>query len=110
MKSSASLEKGDKRTLVKPYEGQTNDRVMQLAPPCRASKQGANFTALCDRVYTKSDGRQACSIFLGRGYSWLEANEKCSMLGGHLPVILTTQENTDIYNIQVIVLNSPSPN
>ena len=62
-----------------------------------------SFSAVCDtEVYMKSDGRQACAFFLGRGYSWREANSMCSSLGGHLPVIQSAQENKDIYDLQVI--------
>ena len=49
----------------------------------------------------KTDGHQACAFFLGRGYSWLEANAMCAKLGGHLPVIQSAQENKDIYDLQV---------
>ena len=60
------------------------------------------FLAYCEtKVFTKADGRQACGFFLGRGYSWLEANAMCSKMGGRLPVIQSAQENKDIYDLQV---------
>ena len=59
-------------------------------------------TAACaTKIYTKADGRQACGFFLGRGWSWTDANARCYQLGARLPVITTAQENQDILDVQV---------
>jgi hypothetical protein len=59
------------------------------APPCTTP------------TYFKEDGSSACGFFLSQGLTWSQANASCSAMEARLPVITTSQENQDFFNILV---------
>jgi hypothetical protein len=52
-------------------------------------------------TYYKQDGSSACGFFLAQGLTWAQANASCSAAGARLPVIVSDQENRDLFNILV---------
>ena len=54
---------------------------------------------ICGKLtFIKYNGKTFCGFFLQPGLTWQEANERCDLLGGRLPVVSSVKENTDIFH------------
>ena len=64
-----------------------------------------DLEGLCTtETYVKSDGSCACGFFLELNLTWIEAHDRCTALGAHLPEVKSPQENEDIFKLKVILV------